>query len=446
MPTIVALILCTVFVLFLLRFDHKQSSEVSRVLWIPTIWMLSIASKPLGLWLSPGGVDSAEGSPLDRIFLLVLLLVGFIFLAIRNFNWTKFIKENSWLFLLIGYMLVSILWSDIPYISFKRWSREFLAILMAILVLTERKPRKAVESIIRRTIYICIPFSLLLIKYYPGYGVSYNWSGDQNWIGVTLQKNALGRLCLIAAFFIIWTFIRRWQGRDNSAVRYQTYTEMVLLILTFWLLKGPSIGAMSATAVTSLTMGLVVFVGLLLMKKWKIYVAATPLVATIAAVIIFGIVTVFVGGSTVASLTSNLGRDSTLTGRTDIWADLLPVAMLSPIVGNGVGGFWTNKTREDYGVNECHSGYLEIILDYGFIGLLLFSMFLLSSCWKAQRTLSYDYDWGSLWICYLLMTMMHNISETSLNTFTNHLTAIILFLTVSSTSSNHYKPVFLRKI
>ena len=414
-------------------------------LWIPTIWMIYIASKPLALWFGNEG-DPNDGSPLDRNFLIVLLLIGLLLLIKKRFNLSLAIRENIWVMLLISYMLVSILWTDIPFMSFKRWIRELVAVVMAFLCLTERNPRKAFESVLRRTIYICIPFSLLLIKYFPVYGVQYHsYSGGQSWIGVTTQKNGLGRLCLIAAFLIVWTFIRRWQGRDTSAVKYQTYVEIVVLIITLWLLNGPSIISMSATAVTSLSAGVVAFVGLLLMKKWKIYAAANTLVAIIAAVIIFGTIMVFTGGSTVGSFTSSVGRDTTLTGRTEIWAELLPLAMLRPIVGHGVGGFWSPETKAMHQLTEAHSGYLEIILDYGFIGLLLFSLFLLSSCHKAHREMKHDFYWGSLWICFLLMSVIHNISESSLNSFTSHLTAVLLFLTVSSTVSTRYKAGFLRK-
>ena len=122
-------------------------------------------------------------------------------------------KCNRWLVLLISYMLVSILWSDIPFVAFKRWVREFTAVIMALLVLSEPAPRQALESVLRRTVYVLIPFSVLLIKYFPDLGVIYSrWTGEIQWIGVTLQKNGLGRLCLISAFFLVWTLTRRWQG------------------------------------------------------------------------------------------------------------------------------------------------------------------------------------------------------------------------------------------
>ena len=136
-----ALVLCTGFVLFLLRLERKQAVGVSPALWIPTIWMLYAASKPLASWfagsaqIAGGEIDS--GSPLDRNFLTVLLVLGLLVLARRRFAWFCVIKEHGWLMLLLGFMLLSVLWSDIPYVSFKRWIRDFQVVIMGLLVLSE---------------------------------------------------------------------------------------------------------------------------------------------------------------------------------------------------------------------------------------------------------------------------------------------------------------------
>ena len=372
-------------------------------------------------------------------------MLGLVILSKRAFYWSSGIKDNPWPMLLIGYMLVSILWSDIPFISFKRWVRELVAVVMAFMVATEPDPRKALESLFRRTIYILIPFSVLLIKYYPHFGVDYNWSGAMMWIGVTLQKNGLGRLCLVAAFFLFWSLVRRSQGHDISGSRYQSHFEIFVLIITLWLLKGPP-GVYPATATIALTAGIASFIGLLWIKRLQIRLGANVLATIIALIIGFGIVTVVAGGSTVSGLAPSLGREGTLTGRTEIWASLLPVLMQRPIAGSGFGSFWTTTNRQIHNIVESHSGYLDVLLELGCIGLLLASMFLMSSIRKAQKVLAYDYDWGSLWICYLIMAVIFNISESSLCSFTNHLMTILLFLAVSSTADNSYTSVVSREV
>ena len=50
MPPPLALLLCLVFVAFLLRLDYKKSPEASPYLWIPSLWALVAFSRPLSTW------------------------------------------------------------------------------------------------------------------------------------------------------------------------------------------------------------------------------------------------------------------------------------------------------------------------------------------------------------------------------------------------------------
>ena len=147
-------------------------------------------------------------------------------------SWSYAIKEYTWLMLLIGYMLASVLWSDIPFISFKRWIRELVAVVMAFVVITESNPRQAMQSLFTRTIYILIPFSLLLIKYFPEYGRQYGHLGWHFNVGRRhFAKEQSWPFVFIATFFLMWTLIRRWQGRDIPVVRYQNCADVFVLIL-----------------------------------------------------------------------------------------------------------------------------------------------------------------------------------------------------------------------
>jgi O-antigen ligase len=81
---------------------------------------------------------------------------------------------------------------------------------------------------------------------------------------------------------------------------------------------------------------------------------------------------------------------------------------------------------------SAHNGYLGVILDYGFIGLGLVLLFILSCARKAVKSMASDLDWGIFFICFILMLLVHNIAESSIQTFTYTLTAITLFLSVTS--------------
>ncbi len=434
MPPLLALGLCSVFVIFLLRLDRKRSPGVTRALWIPTIWMLTIASKPLGVWFEAESANPDAGSPMDRIFLTILMIMALAVLVHRRPDWGRVFRENGWLAALFVFMLVSASWSSIPLTSLKRWIRELQAVLMAIVVFSETSPRLAMESLLRRAVVVLIPFSLVLIKYFPFYGVEYGrWSGEQYWIGVAQQKNGLALVCIISAAFLIWSLAKRRPTGELVAWRYQTHADVMLLLLTLYILGGPRLSLFySATSTYAFLAGLSICVWAYLRRRAGRVVRTGVLVAVTSGLIVLGVASVFVGGSGIRFFASSAGRDVTLTGRTEVWTSLLPVVMGSPIGGRGFGGFWTSRTRDYYQISGAHSGYLDVLLGVGSIGLVLVSIFLITSCWKACREIEMDAFWGLLWLGMLVMSVVHNIGESSIDTFTSPLSAMLLFFAVSS--------------
>ena len=411
---------------------RKQRNNTTWVLWIPVSGCSTIVSRSLDTWLRLGG-EREYGGVLDPIFQIGLLCFGVITLARRKLNWSAVARRNLWLIVLIGYMLVSVLWSDMPVRSFRSWVKEILAVVMALVIVTQPAPQEALQSLLRRTVYILIPFSILLIKYYPDLGVIYSrYTGEIQWIGVTLQKNSLGQLCLISTFFLVWTLIRRWRGRERAVAKYQTHMEILLLLMTFWLFKGPSAWAASATSMVALSVGLATLLGLLWMKRHQMQLGARTWVIITACIIALGVITPLVGGSTVTGFTSALGRDATLTGRTEIWGSLLPDLMHQPFLGYGFSGFWNVERTLAHKIGEAHNGYLDVCLQLGFVGLFFTIMFLLSCVGKAHRILRIDFDWGSLCICFVLMTVIESIAESAIDSFNRQMMAIVLLLSISA--------------
>lgn len=435
MPPIVALILCTVFVIFLLRLEHKQYPDASAALWIPTIWFLLNTSKPLGIWFGAGGETMEDGSILDRIVLTVILCSCIIIIIKRKFNIFSALKNNIWVFMLLSMTLASTLWSDIPFVSFKRWIRDAaLPLTIAFVLASETDPYNALQSLLRRTIYVHIPFSLMLIKYYPHFGDVYaRWSGKQMWVGVSVHKNGLAFLCILAIFYFVWSFVTRRKDIDIKVAWYQYYLEILVFLLSIWLFLGPNhTPANSATSTVALAAGLLFLTGLLWLKRINIIPSQKFLITIIAFIIIYGTITPFAGGIVGYNPSEALGREETLTGRTDIWAFLTPLAMHKPLLGYGYGGFWTEAIREKTS-SHAHNGYLDIVLNTGFVGLFLWSMFLIASCWAASNKMRHDFKWGIVWFCLILIDVIHNIAESSSISLSGLLPSILLFLLIINT-------------
>lgn len=438
MFSLLSLVFCTTLVLFLLWIEGRASRGISMSLWIPTLWILMIASRPLGRWLDVAGSNDS-GSLVDECVLTCLTFAAIVVLARRKFNWTGALRRQKWLLALLLYMFASTLWSDITWIALRRSARELIFLPMALLVLSEADPRKALLALVRRSAYVLIPFSLVLIKYYPALGREYGrWSGVQMWTGVTFQKNQLGRLCMLTIFFLGWALYRRWRERSGRAGRYQAWADFLIIFLALYLLRGSD----SATSTVTLAMGVFGYIGLSLFRRIRLAVPKAGLVALVIFLMALGTSTPFLGGTDVAGFTKSVGRDSTLTGRTEVWADLLPAREQHSLLGYGFGSFWTDARRQFYDIPTAHNAYLDILLELGEVGLGLYVLWLVSLTGALHRALKDDYEWSSIAICLLLMGLVYNFSESALNSFNEHMTAVMTLaaLVALSKGNSRVKP------
>src|SRR5262245_25824252 len=144
MPPRLALLIFTGFIVFLFVSDFRSGRRASIGLVIPLIWVLIIGSRPVSYWLNMGGpvqpVDYLEGSPLDRNVYMALIVAGLGVLLYRGFSWQNAIAENAVVTMFILYCGISVLWSDYPGVAFKRWVKEFGAVVMVLVVWSDAKP------------------------------------------------------------------------------------------------------------------------------------------------------------------------------------------------------------------------------------------------------------------------------------------------------------------
>lgn len=433
-----ALILVSIFVIFILKIESRESKDVSKAVWILMIWLLYSGSKSIGTWLNMGGTMEA-GSPADRIFLIGLAVFGVTILIKRNFDLTNHLKNNSLLILIILYMLISVSWSNIPGISFRRWVREVIALVIIFLVASEKNPVQAISTAFRRAIYIYLPFSILVINYFPYYGRDYGrWSGELMWIGLADQKNGLAEFCIYAALFLIWSNwekLSKWKSLES---KLPVYIDIFMLLLSIYLLMGPDRTLKySVTSTISLLVGLAIMIFLSINMNKGVSINRNLVIFFMILIIFIGAMMPFTRITPAEKVASAFGRDDTLTGRTQIWATLVPYANKRMFLGYGQGGFWTTSMRE-LTSSHGHNGYLDTILDLGIVGLTLISiMFIYLGIKFVNLQNSYP-RLAILLVCLLYMALVHSMAESGLSTlsgFPNSL--IILFLEIPGTEETN---------
>ncbi len=413
MPPFVALLLTAGFVIFLFRREARQPSEVSGALWIPLLWVLITGTRFVSQWLQVWGLmggDGAaleEGSPLDAVVFMLLIAAGFMVLKRRRVRLATLARKNAWLTIFFVYCFLAIAWSDFPFVALKRWIKVLGHPIMALVILTEVNPYEALRWLFKRAAYVMIPGSVLCIKYYPAIGRGFDgWTGQAFNQGVNLNKNELGYVCMLMGLFFVWNFLQARLLASRKARRNERLMSFFFLAMIWWLLSMSN----SATSLVCALVGIAMMFVLTL--KWinKKYLGSY----IVAGVLLFGLAETTLG--VYGSVLKMLGRNPTLTDRTEVWADALELAE-NPLFGAGFESFWLGERREKmwekwlWHPNQAHNGYIETYLNLGMIGVLLLLALAVAIFKKIQRMLLWDFEFGRLRMGFFVAILLYNFTE-----------------------------------
>ena len=374
--------------------------------------MFLAGSRYVSHWLNLGvpmsGEAYIEGSPVDRAVFLVLIVISVFSLFRRKLNWGQIFKDNPWIWLYFLFGLISVLWSDYPFVSFKRWIKTLGTVSMALIILTEERPYEALGVILRRLAFLLLPLSVLFIKYYPHLGrVYHHSSGVAMYTGVTMQKNSLGAICLLFGIYFCWNLLLNRREGNGSGRRLHFSIYLIILPMTAWLLYMSN----SATSLACMF----VAVGLFLVGRQPA-VARVPsriVVLVIACIVLYGIMEM--AFEMKESVISMLGRRPDLTTRVPMWEDLLSM-VTNPLVGFGYESFWLGERQQIFLerwsiAHNAHNGYIETYLNLGLVGLAFLLGWILSGLRKVVRQLVIDYQGAMLKFCFIVVVVLYNYTE-----------------------------------
>ena len=392
-----ALILCLCCIAWLLINDRRWHQGLSLGSWLPLIWMLIVGSRPVSEWLSPSlrtetAAAYLEGSPVDRTFYQIMISVGIVVLLRRHISWTRLLSSNKWVVLYFAYFGISVLWSEDPFVAFKRWTKDVGNVVMVLIILSERYPAMAAKALLLRCGYVLVPLSVVLTKYFPELTRTYNpWTGVMSQTGVTTNKNLLGMTLVALGIGQVWALMGLSSQLPGKQKRTQLLVYSALLATTGWLL----IRAHSATALVCFALGTMTFL-LIGQRSLSKHIRIWS-VLSVAVIVVLSQSEVWTNVN--ERVTGLLGRDPTLTGRRAIW-DAVLSEETNPLVGVGFYSFWTTErtaqlsAKYHYELNEAHNGYLEMYLNGGMVGLAIFFLMLLSAADRSMSALERDYDDG----------------------------------------------------
>jgi len=270
----------------------------------------------------------------------------------------KWIAGDIFLGLFLLILTLSGLWSETPEITF----RAIFAIWVVTLV----------------SIYVGKVYSWLeiygLLRWLTGLLalwllVKKNPALDGCWTGVFGHKNPFSfQMANTASLWILYAFKER---------KYRYFSLFIILIALVGLQKGCS-GA--SRILTVVLISLWSYLALLkrLPVKWAFLCFILFLVGSIG-------ISILVLNNLEAIIVDGLKKDMTLTGRTDFWPLIIDrINQNHPIFGYGIKGFWQSWRGSEnpaYGIvvvktgfvpPHSHNGFLDILCELGWAGLLLF--------------------------------------------------------------------------
>jgi len=417
MPPQLALLLCLGCIVWLFR-TESRTRQTSAALWIPVLWLLIHSSRPVSSWfgfvsntyITDFGAASNEGNPFERNIFFLLMVAALWVLSARTINWRTVIRENRWVFLLYLFFLLSTVWADHPFVAFKRWFKNVGHVLMALVVLTETDPLAALKSMCARCAYLLFPLSALFIKYYSELGRVYTASGEPTFAGVTNQKNQLGEIVVVFGLILLWDWLATGRHKFKDLLDREIAVRVLALLMGAWLLHMSH----SATSLVCMVLG----VGILLAGRLPVIRRNRKMLVnwSVGTLLLFLVLQqVFDIQGAVLEL---LGRDRTLTGRSEIW-EAVRETRTNPVIGVGFSSYWSSEhapvtMRGDrMNVVSAHNGYLDVYLDGGIVGVGVLLLMLLNSFVKIARRLQDSGDFAVVQFAFLLICVVRNFSESS---------------------------------
>ena len=411
MPPILAFFIFTAGIVYLFRRDFQERPNVTSALWLPTIWMFLISSRTASQWAQMAGINFGgnyeEGTPADAVVFFALITAGIVVLYRRHVNMRDVMAHNRLLAFFLIYCLISICWSEFPFVAFKRWVKILGHPVMTLIIFTEPDPREAICRMMKRCAFVIVPYSIMFIKYFTQWSHENNpYGGPAGLTGIALDKNMEGSILFILGLFFLWHFLQVRQWEWSVRRRYEMLLCLLFLGLIGWLLH--SVHSSTSAVSLAVASAVVLLLGSRIINPARIgtYLITTGIVVGLAQWI-FGFIDLFI---------QQLGKDPTLTDRTKVWALALQMQG-DPILGSGFETFWMgDRLREIWAQFwwhpiQAHNGYLETYLSLGLIGLGLMLALIISAFLRGRRAFLNGDDFGRFRVGFVVAFVLYNWTE-----------------------------------
>lgn len=372
------------------------------------VWMYftsALLCESLFISPDPRALAPSQSNPFDPIFSkvqLAIYAITFVLVLLRWRTSLNVVLRHPVIVLLVSLVLASCLWSDLPDESWRKGLNAMATTLFGVYTAT-RYTLKEQLKYMTIALGIIAVFCLLFTLVAPGAAIEIGANAGA-WRGPLTQKNLLARLMVLTilmSLMMMWT-MPRWRifagaaCAISSSVLILTGSKTGLLVLVLLLLLLPLYRALRFKGT--------VLIPILIVTILVVGTAATVVMANWDALLL------------------GVGRDPTLSGRTELWLGALDKIAERPWLGYGFWAFWQDQGGATeiwkivgYEPPHAHNGYLNMALDLGLVGLSLFLLSMLVAYIRAIQWLRLRSGaLGLLPVMYVTFLFMYNHSENTI--------------------------------
>ena len=295
-------------------------------------------------------IPSFLSSDTVHFLLTSILIIWTLVLVYPKYDRIKEVLfSQKWLLALYLFALVSCSWSTDPTSSLRLFFLPLILLISSAYIALEFNPRQIIDLIGNITVIFAlgsIVGQFLLTSIVD--------TALKGWVGLYGHKNFLGIGMAIGVNCVLvsdskWTILR--------------WCKLLLLLAILEL-------SQSATAIVA-TASVIGLITLHRLSRRAIFSLAFLFMLAVVSVIWTSNVDNIVG-----QFFGSIGRDSTFTGRNDIWYFISTQIMSHPLLGFGHEGFWIPHRDIVEGTlgwfpGHSHNGFLDYALNYGIPSLFL---------------------------------------------------------------------------
>jgi len=374
----------------------------------------------------------------------VILALFCLWVLSKNNLITEFINTLKRNWFIIPFLIlsgISISWSVVWEISLYRWLTLFCTIVAGGYIGLRYEMKEIIKLLSVFGIYILL-IGTIVVFLFPQIGIMNYHSIQGAWSGVYWHKNHMGLIATFINLLFLINLVDSWKSKEDNRLLW----GLLYIYSLFFIYQTDSVAAY----LTTIFLHGMVLIAFFLLKfrreiKQSHYLVLGVAFITALLILFFNLDRFF----------GMFNRSTNLTGRIPMWTYLFNTYINErPLLGYGFNAFWYVKSHQEATqlaagypdpIIIADNGFIDILVNTGYIGLILFLIFYLGMWVISVKYASQAKDlFGFFPIILMTYTFLANISWSLL--FENEgffmlIMICILFSISRSTPPNRFRMI-----